>query len=451
MAGSTLSSEAPEVEVPVFDIEEQLADHLVIEDSCREIYRNGITTDYLLATRDKKGFWKGPEKHGAAILEYVRKYMDEHKGVPPLPAELVADFSFQPNEPVVRVDFLIDRMRDRYFMGRMEEVITTNVRGLSALGVTDKFEERRTAARHFRNDIDGLLRDMSAGEIRGMNTADWEFHQAEYDRMLSEMGDGITFGCPQIDMKIGKLNGLTFIIGRPKQGKSWFLLWSAIGAQKEFKRPIFFSLEMPDWEMSARHRSLMTDVSYERMARGTMTDADRAQIAMEMAKFEDAGVPPMPIIHLGAGQRNVANLLEIAKQNDADIMYIDQYSFLSDDMLLDKNLPIHEAHSRLCFDLKNASLEIPIYIAAQFSREASKVEKPEEMANLEHIGLSDQIGQKADTLMGLWQTEEMRRAVPQYVQLRVLESRSRGTGAWWLYTEYSNACHIAYKEAAPTS
>lgn len=445
-AGSTLLSEkTPEVEIPLFDIEEQLADHLVIERSARELYRGGITPDYLLADRGKKGEWRGAEKHGAQLLEYVREYMDKNGGEPPTATMIVTEFPFQPNEPVVPIEFLIEKMKDRYLLGRMDEILTLGVRGIGTLGVTGKLEERKRAIRALRNDMDELLRDVQTGEVLGLNVADWRRNMAEYDRMMEDRGEGVTFGCPQIDRKIGKLNGLTFLIGRPKQGKSWFLLWSFLNALLEGKRAVFFSLEMPAWEMEARFQALATNTTYRGKTLG-WTEQDRAQVEMEMTKLEDAGVLNAPIIHLGPGQRSVSNLLEIAKQNDADIMYIDQYSFLSDELTLVEGVPTHELHSRLCTELKNATNEVPIYIAAQFNRDSTKLERPEEMANLEHIGLSDQIGQKADTIMGLWQTTDMKNNTPPFIQLRVLESRSRGMGAWYLYTEYEESCHIGYKE-----
>jgi hypothetical protein len=56
-----------------------------------------------------------------------------------------------------------------------------------------------------------------------------------------------------------------------------------------------------------------------------------------------------------------------------------------------------------------------------------------EMADLSKIGLSDSIGQTADVILGLHQTEDMRKS--NVLQLGIIESRSYRSAKWELVVE----------------
>lgn len=402
-------------------LEHELLDHLAHEESIWKLWPH-FTEEYLL----------DDEPIGRSVLEYQWDHMRSY-GEPASKDAL--GYAFPDIEfvvPTTNIEWLVDEFKTRYISNRAKS---------TALKVAKLISRDPTGAVDVALHEFGILKDVSRQVSISVETGDYKKILDDY--FNQNVQESISFGFEAIDKKlIGMLKGRMYaVIGRPKKHKSWMLLASAIACQESGKRAIIFELEMPKEEMFWRYACLATSISWNRFVHQQLTSQEKKELYDALAWLSDNQCP-LSIVQPPMGERKVSDLKALAKDKNADCVYVDQISFIKSRRSYGdrRNLEIEE----ICEEVKaDAVQDVPWFIACQFSREAANLT---EMADLSKIGLSDAIGQKSDLLLGLHQSKEMRDS--NSFQYGVLDARSFGTTVWEMAYDLSST--TAYKIVGET-
>jgi len=395
----------------VLSLENELIDHLAVFESAQKFYEQRFNPSHL----------SDEEATGRSILEFqfshIRKYGN------PASKEVLesrfVDLSFLP--PSSEVGWLIDQFRERYARAETEVAIESIARRIYKDSPEDVIDDISNELYRIRESIRERKTEMSSADYRPALEHYWE----------TEESDSVTYGFREVDdvLKGLKKGELVYVIGRPKRYKSWMLMKSMVEAQKAGAKAVFFTLEMDIPEMFQRYACMASGISWSAFKNKELIPMDMDKMMDRLDKANTNS--EVSIIKPPRGQRSVHSLKQIAKEHGADIVYIDQLKFVESIVKVKAELRFREIEY-INEDLKDACSDFPIYLAAQFNREAANLA---EMADLSKIGLSDSIGQTADVILGLHQTEDMRKS--RVLQLGVIEARSYRAAKWELIVELS--------------
>jgi replicative DNA helicase len=393
----------------------QLVDFLAVPETAQKIYNERFHSDFLTEE----------ESTASQILEYQMDHITRY-GEPATPEVLNHRFphvGFE--EPVCELEWLLDQFRTRYSRNQAEGIIKAAASSLNS----NPMEVIADAHRQL-----GKLRDRTRPQAIMYGTTDYKHVLDGYKLQLEMMGSntGIPFGFDEIDEHLGglKKGELVYVIGRPKRYKSWMLMKSAVAAQKRGYNAVFFTLEMSKDEMFHRYACMATGIGWKRFKRGEMSAHEWSIMESKLEELAE-GPGKMHVVQPPRGDRSVDNLKAIAKDLDADVVYIDQLKFI-ESVTKNGEEARHQRIEYINEDLKDLTNHFPIMIAAQFNREA---ENMKEMADLSKIGLSDSIGQTADVLFGLYQNKDMRQS--GILEFGIIEARAYDGGSWELSVELS--------------
>jgi replicative DNA helicase len=396
----------------LLSLENELLDHLALAESAQRLFDLRFNPDYLTEE----------EAFSRSVLEYQFSHIQKY-GTPATKEILESrfiDISFI--QPSSEVEWLIDQFRDRYARSQTETALTELAKRIYKDSPSDVLDDISNELYRIRESVRDRKTEMSSTEFDSVLRDYWE-HQ--------DVGDGITYGFPEVDnvLKGLKRGELVYVIGRPKRYKSWMLMKSMVEAQKQGRRAVFFTLEMEMAEMFQRYACMASGISWSGFRNKELMPSDMDLMTRNLERINESS--EIKIIKPPRGERTVHALKMIAKEHGAEIIYIDQLKFLESTVKVKADLRFREIEY-INEDLKDACSEFPIYIAAQFNREAAKLS---DMADLSKIGLSDSIGQTADVVLGLHQSEDMRKS--RVLEFGVIEARSYRAEKWEMIVELS--------------
>lgn len=397
----------------ILSLENELLDHLAVPQNAQRLYEQRFKPELLTEE----------EALARSVLEFqfshIRKY-----GKPSEREVLESRFSdITFVHPSSDVDWLADEFRTRYARSQTEDVLTSLARRIYKESPQEIIDDASAQLYRIRETIRDRKTEMSSSEYSSMLQEYWE--------SIDDSSLGITYGFKEVDetLKGLKSGELVYVIGRPKRYKSWMLMKSMVEAQKSGARCVFFTLEMDIPEMFQRYACMASGISWSRFKNRDLMPSDMDVMSKNLETVNNDG--SIVIIKPPRGERSVHSLKMIAKERGADIVYIDQLKFIESTVKIKADMRFREIEY-INEDLKDACSEFPIYLAAQFNREAANLT---EMADLSKIGLSDSIGQTADVILGLHQTDDMRKS--RVLQLGVIEARSYESKKWEMIVELS--------------
>lgn len=393
-------------------LENELLDHLAEPDNAQKLFELRFNPDFLT---EEEAFCR-------SVLEYQFSHISKY-GAPASKEVLesrFADISFV--RPSSEVEWIFDQFRERFARTETEAALTDLAKRIYKEPPGAVIDQISTELYRIRESIRDRKTEMSSAEFDRVLREYWE---------SEESTTGITYGFSHVDetLKGLKKGELVYVIGRPKRYKSWMLMKSMVEAQKSGARCVFFTLEMDIPEMFQRYACMASGVSWSAFKNRELMPTDMDLMTRNLQRINESS--EIQIIKPPRGERTVHALKMIAKEHGADIMYIDQLKFIESSVKVKADMRFREIEY-INEDLKDACSDFPIYLAAQFNREAAQLS---EMADLSKIGLSDSIGQTADVVLGLHQTEDMRAS--RVLQLGVIEARSYRAAKWELIVELS--------------
>jgi replicative DNA helicase len=398
--------------VKPLSLENELLDHLAQPESAQKLFELGFNPEFL---SEEEAFCR-------SILEFQFSHIGKYGS--PASKEILesrfTDISFV--QPSSEAEWVFDQFRERYARSQTETALTNLAKRIYKDPPASVIDEISTELYRIRETIRDRKTNVSSVDFNNMLREYWE---------SEETTTGITYGFSHVDQTLKglKKGELVYVIGRPKRYKSWMLMKSMVEAQKQGARAVFFTLEMDIPEMFHRYACMASGISWSAFKNRELMPSDMDMMTRNLQKANESS--EIQIIKPPRGERTVHSLKMIAKEHGADIIYIDQLKFIESTVRVKADMR-HREVEYINEDLKDACSDFPIYLAAQFNREAAQLS---EMADLSKIGLSDSIGQTADVVLGLHQTDDMRQS--RVLQLGVIEARSYNTNKWELMVELS--------------
>jgi replicative DNA helicase len=280
------------------------------------------------------------------------------------------------------------------------------------------------------------VRDIHAA----MNTVNLSDFKNAYSEMMpvwtskwSGAQEALPFGWPTMDKMAGGLMGgdLVSLVGRPKQGKSWMLLYVAMNIWKQATKPVIFvSTEMNKTIIQTRMASLFTHTSPDFFKDGLDANlfgkTTKKNLVDALKGLQTSDLPPLIVADTKMAG-TVPQVIALCEQYEPCAVFIDGAYLL-------RHPQARTIYDRVAMNMEMIKgelaeqLDIPAFATFQFSREASKLKKGQK-PGLEHIGYSDTIGQISSIVLGLFQEDDDSNAeLMNERQVHVLAGRNGESG-----------------------
>lgn len=393
-------------------LEDQLLDHLATPEGCVAVWRERLSPEIIPEVND--GIREA--------LAFVIRYIDEYGEAPDV-SVLSEETGYEDFEdPIAPIEYVIDKLKERNVRKELKQAITKVSRlvGDPNVALQTMFSEAsRIIAENIsrRNVLDSYNTGLVLDRYK--------------DRQLIR-DSGISFGYEAIDDALGGMRKgeLYFVIGRPGRYKSWQLIKSATESYQNGNNVVIETLEMTADEMQDRFLCQIAGVSWDQFMHGALPPKDEA-ILKEAGEWLLEQENRVYFHHPAITERTVPHMKQFALEVEADVLYIDQLSFIHSTKYSDQRwLEV----GYICQELKVASADFPIMCAAQFNREAAKAKSVKDL-DLANIGLSDSVGQTADIVFGLYANKDMMNT--RVLQYGIVKSRAFSERAWELKVSLS--------------
>jgi hypothetical protein len=361
------------------------------------------------------------------VFEWQMNHVREH-GKPATASVLEHQFNeVTTSEPQTTVGDLIQRLRDRYGRNKAQEVLeriaTKSLKAPSELPKELISEGRK---------LQGLL------SARGQ-----AYTQEDYERAIKgyhtrkARGRGPSLGFTELDEHFYGQLGLTFLVGAPKSGKSWFTIKAVHANIMDDKLPYLFSLELPAEETDWRLRCMAAQVPYWKYIQGKLGQDELKQIQEASEILKDWGhyvvEKPPP------GKRGVDHLVQQALDSGSQALFIDQLQYVENR----RGIAVGATNDTKDYfevinDFRDASDAIPTWIVHQFNR---SIMSASEMPEMQQIKASAAVEECGTLVLGLWANKEMRKS--NLIRIGTLAARNYGHQAWEAKMQMRNSCSIS--------
>jgi replicative DNA helicase len=386
-------------------LEDQLLDHLATPEGCMAVWRERLDPEII------------PEINEGVreALSFVIAYIDEY-GQPPDVAVLSEETGYEDFEtPIAPIEYVIDKLKERKVRQELKRAITK----VSKL-IADPYVAAETMLRESSRII---AENLSYRDV--LDSCNTSLVLERYKERQLVKDSGISFGYEAIDNALGGMRKgeLYFVVGRPGRYKSWQLIKSATESFQNGANVVIETLEMSAAEMQDRFLCMLAGVSWDQFQHGALPPKDEDILAEAHTWLADQSNKVFfhhPPLH----ERTVAHMRQFGIEVGADVLYVDQLSFIQANRKSDQQW-IEVGYK--CQELKEATSEFPILCAAQFNREAAKAKSVKDL-DLANIGLSDSVGQTADLVLGLYANKDMMNN--RLLQYGIVKSRSFSERAW---------------------
>lgn len=259
---------------------------------------------------------------------------------------------------------------------------------------------------------------------------------------------GVSFGLAELDEHTRGLRPgeLAAIAARTKVGKSWILANCFVSAHKTGLRPLLYTLEMDIAEMEDRIDCLYSGVSYSKFIKRELSMDDMLDLEKARAELEKAGIAPLA--RPERGDRTVRMMTTQARQMGADIVLMDQLSWIDAEHHYTGDKAMQMKHGDLVSDLKQdigsaSAGKLATFIAIQHNRRATERDQTGR-GSLENLANSDLIGQTIDIGLGLWRNQDMRNS--NLMGLDIMGTRRCDAKSWLLNWHLNSRTEIRIAE-----
>lgn len=247
----------------------------------------------------------------------------------------------------------------------------------------------------------------------------------DYQAKIHKEVGGVLFGWPSLDDKTGGIEAgdLISFVGRPAQGKTWFLLFAALYAWwVQNKRVLFISMEMKPLPIIQRLASMSASVPFGKLRKTSLSTKhlNKLKTTLMEVKHKDA---PFWVID-GNLTAMVEDVWALASFLKPDLIEIDGGYLMQHPRERDRFKRVAENCNLI---KQNLTPIAPTVVSWQFSRSGAKKNKKKgEQADLEDIGYTDAIAQDSSLVAGLVQPESIE-TVPER-EVLILKGRNGETG-----------------------
>lgn len=258
-------------------------------------------------------------------------------------------------------------------------------------------------------DNPGLARDMMTQTVlRLLKTTQQrklvDFAHQGFDVISKELkakklqGDdyGVKFGWPTLDAMADGIAGgdVVTIVGRPGQGKTYAMLFTASHAWlKQKKRPMFVSMEMKPLPIMQRLAAMNAKKPITQLKKAELSSAAEKDLLAKLETYK--GENEFWVVD-GALTATVDDIILLARQLKPDVVWIDGAYLVRGGTQQQRWDRVTYVLERVKSDLAEA-LDIPVVISFQFNRQQKKGAE----GSLDNIAYSDAVGQLSSVVLGL--------------------------------------------------
>jgi len=227
--------------------------------------------------------------------------------------------------------------------------------------------------------------------------------ERETEKIVANVADRICFGWPYLDDNFPNIftEELVSIVARSGMGKTFLMLYIAYNTWVKYDQPIvFITLEMSYSQILQRLSSIHLGKNIgnlDRVRKETFEDVSWLFAEMGDLKGHSA---PFYVID-GEGSTSTSDVISIIKQLKARVCFIDGAYMLDVEGYTSDN---YAKIGQVVRALKSYAREqrIPVFASWQLNRKATEVKDIKDIG-LEHLGLSDQIGNYSALVLAILQ------------------------------------------------
>ncbi len=234
---------------------------------------------------------------------------------------------------------------------------------------------------------------------------------------------GIPFGYHTLDLATAgaKPGQLIIVAGRPSQGKSAFSENIITNMLRRGVKVYFASAETGREEIMDRMVGRITGLGHNALMGGVRDEENLEKINNALAQISEFPLYLQDNSNITSDQI-LAEATRLKLQNKLDVVVVDYLQFLRDKT--ERGETRERTVARISQNLKSVArtLNVPVIVTAQLSRDAAgKNSRPE----LHHLRESGQVEQDADVAILLWRGDE-----PNITHFDIAKNRSGRTGVF---------------------
>ncbi len=223
----------------------------------------------------------------------------------------------------------------------------------------------------------------------------------EIERLMKYKGGGV-YGWKTLWRELDertyglKKGDLVVVAGRPKTGKTWFMLLLAIRAWKSGAKIIFFSEEMPQVQILKRVIAIMSGIGYDRLRRGKISESEFNKVNDLLNSINSDRFLISDRIY------KLRDIEAVTRKNRPDIIFLDGVYLVSSKASVEN---LYEKVSLVCVRLKEIAKEegLVVVVSTQFHKKLRRGKKGE----VENLAFSDFTGMTADLVIGISVDKDM--------------------------------------------
>lgn len=355
------------------------------------------------------------------VFEYMNHHVSKY-GVMPSRETINNETEIELPKTKEPPNYYYDHVQNRYVQREMKQVFLD---GQDLLNQKKPQEALILAA----EKIATLTLHKHKKQLMDFTQSGLELITSEYKKKVT-LGDeyGIPVGWPYLDSKINGLMGgdVVIVVGRPASGKTYNLLHMAHYGWWNFKkRPLVVSMEMKPLPLAQRLTAMHSSVGISQLKKGELSSKLYQKMRKGLQKINAFDVPFWIVD--GNLTATVQDIILLARQLKPDAVYIDgAYLIRHTNTKVNRTERTTEVIQMIKSELAQ-ELDIPVVASYQFNRDSIKNKKDgaAEMG-LEHIALSDAIGQIATVVLGILEEENIESMMSK--QINVLKGRNGESG-----------------------
>jgi archaellum biogenesis ATPase FlaH len=383
----------------------------------------------LLDARIRTSYFQDPDN--AQVFRWMQTFWTDHSASP---TEGALHHEF-PNYALVEtpepLSWYLDELRDAHRYSLVIEILDQVREPL-------KRSDANTALKVLAHGLENAHTEVS-------DLSDEDFTLTAQDRLEhyenlrgTKHMQGIPTGFPTMDLATSGLQPeqLITIIGTTKVGKSAIAMKMAISAHQAGYRPLFTTFEMSNEEQAVRHDSLRAGVSWNRLANGKLTRAEKHRLTKMLHGLD--GMPPMVFVHDPSSTTTVSALAAKLSLHKPDALFVDgAYLMDADDPGVIPNSP--QALTAITRSMKRLAqrAKVPIVMTTQALTWKSK-----KGLTTDSVGYSSSFAQDSDVIFGV---EEIK-GYEEERTLKIIAARNTGPRSVRLRMDFNTGTIMELEE-----
>lgn len=393
---------------------------------------SGKGVEKLLTMDLKKELFVGDEQE---LYEYLMNHVQKF-GVIPASETLEKELEVTVTPVAEPAEYYLEHVEKRYMQSVLKKGINDAVDKL-------KEKEPEKALAILVDNVQHLILQKHRKELVNFAAEGKKLIKNEYTKKLL-LGDqyGIPMGWPTLDNMIQGLQGgdVVAIVGRPAQGKTYKMLYSAMNAHRVAKKvPMFVSMEIKNLLLAQRLAALFSKVPITKLKNAELSTQMYKKVLTDLGQLSEEGLPFWLVD--GNMTATVPEILLLARNLKPDVIYIDGGYLLKSTNPRDHGWQVTKNTVEGIKQQLAGSLNIPVVVSYQFNKENKKSKEDATMDNIAH---SDAIAQIASIILGMFQDDSVETLVEKRID--ILKGRSGETGSFKINWQFDNFPYMNFSE-----